>query len=74
MTETDIRELLLLLLPPPLPSPLLFLLLSPPSPTLSRLLPWQCILVELLTGEVLFGMGHSHTDSSLAHLAAMHQV
>ena len=33
-----------------------------------------CILVELLTGEVLFGMGQSQSDNTLAHLATMHQL
>jgi hypothetical protein len=33
-----------------------------------------CILVELVTGEVLFGMGQSQSDNTLAHLATMHQL
>jgi dual-specificity kinase len=33
-----------------------------------------CILVELLTGQVLFGMGQSQSENALAHLAAMHQI
>jgi len=33
-----------------------------------------CILVELLTGEVLFGMGPSESDNTLAHLAAIHHL
>ena len=35
-----------------------------------------CILVELLTGEVLFGMGaaHGQADNTLAHLAGIHHL
>ena len=33
-----------------------------------------CILVELLTGEVLFGLGQAQSDNTLAHIAAMHQL
>ena len=33
-----------------------------------------CILVELWTGEVLFGIGPSQADNTLAHLAAIHSL